>query len=253
MARILRRKKAEEKSKKHRTIQQKLSASSPFAVKEAYNAIRTKLLFTGRGEKCPVFAVTSSLAENGKTTNSVNLAVSIAMANQRVLLIDADMRKPSIHRYFNLDYRQGLSDVLAGLSTEIPLHKTDLKNLSVLTAGQISPNPAELLGSAQMDALLAYVRDYFDYIIIDTPPVNIITDACTLAEKITGYIFIVHSGRNRLRDINDAVRTLQEMNGNIVGFVLNDPSGTSQAHYSYRYSKYYRYSRYRYYGESNTE
>lgn len=229
----------------------RLTASSPFVIKEAYNSIRTKLIFTGKGEKCPVFAVTSPLASDGKTTNAVSLAVSIAMAEQRVLLIDADMRKPSVHRYFGVECRNGLSEILAGLTSDIKLRQTDCEGLSVLTAGEIPPNPAELLGSKQMDVLLDYVRKYFDYVIIDTPPVNIVTDATVIAGKITGYIFIVQSGKNHLHDVSDAARQIEEMNGSIVGIVLNDPENRAEAHYSYHYNKYYRYDRYQYYGEGS--
>ena len=228
----------------------RLNAGSPFAIKEAYNAIRTKLMFTGRGEKCPVFAITSSLAGDGKTTNAVSLAVSIAMAEQRVLLIDADMRKPSVHRYFGLESRNGLSEILAGLTSDIKLRKTSCEGLSVLTAGEIPPNPAELLGAKQMDNLLEYVRKYFDYVIIDTPPINIVTDASVIADKVTGYVIIVQSGKNHLRDVNDAVRKIEEMKGNIVGLVLNDPENKADAHYTNYYNRYYRDARGKYYGES---
>lgn len=231
----------------------RLNKSSPFAIKEAYNSIRTKLIFTGKGEKCPVFAVTSSLASDGKSTNAVSLAVSIAMAEQRVLLIDADMRKPSVHRYFGLEAKNGLSEILAGLTTEIKLRSTDTEGLSVLTAGQIPPNPAELLGSKQMDMLLDYVRQYFDYVIIDTPPVNIVTDASIISDKITGYIFIVQSGKNHIQDLKAAFSQIEEMNGDIVGVILNDPDDKAEAHYSYHYNKYYRYARYKYYGENSSD
>lgn len=235
------------------TERPRLNKSSPFAIKEAYNSIRTKLIFTGKGEKCPVFAVTSSLASDGKSTNAVSLAVSIAMAEQRVLLIDADMRKPSVHRYFGLEAKNGLSEILAGLTTEIKLRSTDTEGLSVLTAGQIPPNPAELLGSKQMDMLLDYVRQYFDYVIIDTPPVNIVTDASIISDKITGYIFIVQSGKNHIQDLKAAVTQIEEVKGDIVGVILNDPENKAEAHYSYHYNKYYRYDRYKYYGESTSE
>lgn len=244
------------RSKKHTTLSTsraeslRLNEGSPFAIKEAYNAIRTKLMFTGKGEKCPVLVITSSLAGDGKTTNAVSLAVSIAMAGQRVLLIDADMRKPSVHRHFGLDRRNGLSEILAGLTSDIKLRKTDCEGLSVLTSGEIPPNPAELLGSKQMDNLLEYVRKYFDYVIIDTPPVNIVTDASVIADRVTGYVFIVQSGKNHLRDVNDAVRKIEEMKGNIVGLVLNDPENKADAHYSNYYNRYYRYDRGKYYGES---
>lgn len=229
----------------------RLQKNSPFAITEAYNSIRTKLIFTGKGEKCPVFAVTSPLASDGKSTVSVSLATSVAMANQRVLLIDADMRKPSVHRYFETESRNGLSELLAGLTSEIHLRSTDIENLSILTAGQIPPNPAELLGSKQMDVLLDYARQYFDYVIIDTPPVNIVTDSTVIADKITGYLLVVQSGKNHMQDVSDAVQQIEDMNGNIVGIILNDPENKTAAHYSYRYNKYYRYNRYKYYGDSN--
>lgn len=227
-----------------------LNEGSPFAIMEAYNAIRTKLMFTGRGEKCPVLVITSSLASDGKTTNAVSLAVSIAMAGQRVLLIDADMRKPSVHRHFGLERQNGLSEILAGLTSDIRLCKTECEGLSILTSGEIPPNPAELLGSKQMDNLLEHMRKCFDYVIIDTPPVNIVTDASVIADKVTGYVLIVQSGKNHLRDVNDAVRKLEEMKGNIVGLVLNDPENKADAHYSNYYNRYYRESRGKYYGES---
>ena len=231
----------------------RLTPNSNFAIKEAYNAIRTKLMFVGKGEKCPVFAVTSSLAGDGKTTNAVSLAVSIAMAEQKVLLIDADMRKPSVHRHFGTEAKNGLSEVLADLTNEINLRPTDCPNLSILTAGQIPPNPAELLGSKQMDSLLEYVKQYFDYVIIDMPPVNIVTDAIIVSDKITGYIFIAQSGKNHVRDLKDAIQKVEEMNGTVVGLVLNDPYNRADAHYSYSYRKYYRYDRYNYYGENGGE
>lgn len=230
----------------------RLSADSPFSIKETYNSIRTKLMFTGKGESCPTFVVTSSLAGDGKTTTTVSLAVSIASAEQRVLLIDADMRKPSIHRYFNMEYSDGLSEFLAGLTDQPNLRYAEADGVTVLTAGQIPPNPAELLGSKQFDVLLEKMRERFDYIIIDTPPVNIVTDATVFASSITGYVFVVQSGKNQRRDLQDAIRQIEEMNGNIVGLVLNDPENKAERHYSYRYNKYYRYGKYKYYGEGSS-
>lgn len=238
---------------RERAERPRLRSDSPFAIKEAYNAIRTKLMFVGKGEKCPVFAVTSSLAGDGKTTNAVSLAVAIAMAEQKVLLIDADMRKPSCHRHFGVEAKNGLSEVLADLTNEINLRPTDCPNLSLLTSGQIPPNPAELLGSKQLDNLLEYVKQYFDYVIIDMPPVNIVTDAAILADKVTGYILVAQSGKNHIRDLKDAVQRVEEMNGTVVGLILNDPYNRSESHYSYSYRKYYRYDRYKYYGESGSE
>ena len=223
----------------------RLAANSPFYIKEAYNSIRTKLIFSAKGEKCPVFAVTSSMASDGKTTTAVSLAVSFSMAEQRVLLIDADMRKPSVHRYFSTECRNGLSEFLAGLNKELSFRRTEVDNLTILTAGEIPPNPAELLGTHQMDVLLEYARKHFDYVIIDTPPVNIVTDASILAEKLTGYILVVRSGKNHFRDVGDALQLLEEMKATVAGIVLNDPENQADAHYGH----FYRYDKYRYYGE----
>ena len=250
---VLSRKRRAKMNNATRSERPRLTSNSPFAIKEAYNSIRTKLIFTGKGEKCPVFAVSSPMAGDGKSTNAVSLAVSIAMAEQKVLLIDADMRKPSVHRFFGAESRNGLSEILAGLTNEIKIRPTDNPYLNILTAGQVPPNPAELLGSKQMDTLLDYVRQYFDYVIIDTPPVNIVTDASVIASKITGYVLVVQSGKNHLQDINDAVHQINEMKGTIVGMVLNDPFNRAEAHYSYMYRKYYRYDKYKYYGDKNPE
>ena len=168
-----------------------LCQNSPFAVKEAYNAIRTNLLFTQQGEKCPIFVVTSPTANNGKTINSINLAVSFAQMGKRTLLIDADMRNPTIHRMFSIYVKNGLSEILAGLTDNISVSKTDVENLSVLTAGKIPPNPAELLSSARMDKLLEFVKEHYDCVFIDTPPINLVTDSTIFAQKVTGYIVIV--------------------------------------------------------------
>ena len=124
-----------------------LCADSPFIVKEAYNAIRTNLLFSQQGEKCPIFVITSPTANNGKSINAINMAISLAQMGKRTLLIDADMRNPTIHRMFSIPVKNGLSEILAGLTDNITVSKTDVENLSVLTAGKIPPNPTELLSS----------------------------------------------------------------------------------------------------------
>lgn len=231
-----------------------LSPDSPFAIKEAYNSIRTKLIFTGKGEKCPIFAVTSALASDGKTTNSVSLAISFAMAEQRVLLIDADMRKPSLHRYFKQECRNGLSEILAGLTKDFNIRPTEYAHLSFLSAGQIPPNPAELLGAKQLDTLLEYARQHFDYVIVDTPPINVVTDASVIAEKVTGFVIVAQVGKNHLRDLKEAAQRLQAVDGSVVGVILNDPDNRADTHYSYHYNHYYRYDRYkyRYYGDGDT-
>lgn len=219
-----------------------LCQNSPFAVKEAYNAIRTNLLFTQQGEKCPIFVVTSPTANNGKTINSINLAVSFAQMGKITLLIDADMRNPTIHRMFSISVKNGLSEILAGLTDNISVSKTDVENLSVLTAGKIPPNPAELLSSARMDKLLEFVKEHYDCVFIDTPPINLVTDSTIFAQKVTGYIVIVKTDTTNTHDVKTTVTNIEQIDGNILGFILNDVNSEKKKYYSY-YRKYnYNYS-----------
>lgn len=224
--------------------QKLLDASSTFAVKEAYNAIRTNLLFTQQGEKCPIFVVTSPTANNGKTINSANLAINFAQMGKKTLIIDADMRNPSLHKLFSLSSRNGLSEILAGLTDNITVTKTEIENLSILTSGKIPPNPTELLSSPRMDKLLNFVKEHYDCVFIDTPPVNIVTDATVFAPKATGYVLIVKTDTTNIPELKATVATLQGINANILGFILNDTNSEKKKYYSYyrKYSRSYSYN-----------
>lgn len=222
-----------------------LCADSPFIVKEAYNAIRTNLLFSQQGEKCPVFVITSPTANNGKSINAINMAISLAQMGKRTLLIDADMRNPTVHRMFSIPVKNGLSEILAGLTDNITVSKTDVENLSVLTAGKIPPNPTELLSSSRMDKLLDFVKAHYDCVFIDTPPVNLVTDSTSFSSKATGYILVIKSVTTDIQEVKVTVSTLQHINANIVGFVLNDVNAKNKR-YSLYYKKGYR-SKYGYY------
>jgi capsular exopolysaccharide synthesis family protein len=221
-----------------------LCSQSSFAVKEAYNSVRTNLMFTQKGEKCPVFVVTSPTANNGKTINSINLAVSFAQMGKKTLLIDSDMRNPTVHRMFSIPVKDGLSEILAGLTDNINVSKTDIENLSILTAGKIPPNPAELMASNRMDKLLEFVKEHYDCVFIDTPPINLVTDSTVFAEKSTGYVLIIKTDTTDLQDVKTAVSTLDHIGANILGFVMNDTNSKRKKHYSYyrRYNYNYKYS-----------
>lgn len=217
-----------------------LCADSPFVVKEAYNSIRTNLLFTQQGEKCPIFVVSSPTANNGKSINAINMAISFAQMGKRTLLIDADMRNPTVHRLFSIPVKNGLSEILAGLTDSITVTKTDIENLSVLTAGKIPPNPAELLSSSRMDKLLEFVKAHYDCVLIDTPPVNLVTDSTAFATKATGYIIIIKLETTDMQEVKMTVNSLRHINAPIVGFIANDANASGK-----RYSSYYKRSYYR--------
>lgn len=238
----LKKKKKESKATAFSREDQKkiLCADSPFVVKEAYNSIRTNLLFTQQGEKCPIFVVSSPTANNGKSINTINMAISFAQMGKRTLLIDADMRNPTVHRLFSIPVKNGLSEILAGLTDSITVTKTDIENLSVLTAGKIPPNPAELLSSSRMDKLLEFVKAHYDCVLIDTPPVNLVTDSTAFATKATGYIIIVKLETTDMQEVKMTVNSLRHINAPIVGFIANDANASGK-----RYSSYYKRSYYR--------
>lgn len=232
-----------------------ISANSSFAVKEAYNSIRTNLLFTQQGEKCPIFVVTSPTANNGKTINSANLAINFAQMGKKTLIIDADMRNPSLHKLFSLSSRNGLSEILAGLTDNITVTKTGIENLSILTSGKIPPNPTELLSSPRMDKLLDFVREHYDCVFIDTPPVNIVTDATVFAQKGTKYILIVKTDSTNFPELKTTVDSLKSIDANIIGFVVNDVNSETKKYYSYyrKYSRHYFYNYNYSYGGKNSK
>lgn len=235
-------KKSEINTFKKSDIKKILKPTSSFAVKEAYNSIRTNLLFTQQGDQCPIFVVTSPTPNNGKTINSVNLAISFAQMGKKTLLIDSDMRNPTVHRLFSISAKNGLSEILAGLTDNISVSKTDIENLSVLTAGKIPPNPAELLSSPRMDKLLDFVKEHYDCVFIDTPPVNIVTDSTIFSQKATGYILIIKTDTTNINDVRNTVSRLQSVNANLLGFVINDVSSEKKKRLSY-YGKYnYNYN-----------
>ncbi len=229
------------------SVKRLLNNDTPFAVKEAYNSVRTKLVFMTHEESCPVYAVTSALPGDGKSINAVNLAITFSQLGKKTLIIDGDMRRPTLHRYFNCGHSGGLSEVLAGLSNDVDVRATDFENLSFLPAGDIPPNPAELLSGGKTAELIGFLKQHFEFIFIDCPPVEVVTDATLLGKHVSGYIFVVRSGKLRLADLKHAVGGISEVNGRILGFLLNDTSGLAQnyyrkGYYGSRYSyKYYRY------------
>lgn len=227
-------------------VKKMLNDKSPFGVKESYGSIRTQLMFSRKNEKCPVFAVTSMTPGDGKSLNCINIASSFAKLNKRVLVIDADMRNPTVHKFFSLSCPNGLSELLAGFADAVNFKATNVENLTVLSAGETPPNPAELLNSEQMDKLLRLVREHFDYVFIDTPPVALVTDATVLAQKVTGYVIVVRPGRSDINDLKRGIESLQTLGGTISGFVCNDADDnirlSRRAYYKGSYYKRYGYS-----------
>ena len=220
-------------------IRKMLKSDSVFRIKEAYNLVRAKLLFTARGEKCPVYAVTSSRSGDGKTINCINMATSFAMAGKKTLLIDADLRNPTLHKYFRVSSGPGLSEVLAKIEGKINVARTEQENLFFLRAGEIPPNPAELLGSAGFGEILEHLEEKFDCIFLDLPPLGIVADAAVVNEHVTGYLLVVQTMETEYDEIQWIVDKLRSFHANLIGFVLNDDSGSAGKYSEYGYYGYY--------------
>ena len=225
-----------------RSLQKVLGADTPFAIKEAYNAIRTNLMFTSRGETCPIYAITSSGPSEGKTLNAINMSISFAQMGKRVLLIDADLRNPTINKYFNVSSGDGLSEFLAGMKNEVNLRHTDVDNLSILTGGKCPPNPAELLTNEKMKDLIELFKQHFECIFIDTPPIELVTDASVISGMVTGYLFVVKNGATELAMVKHSISALEYVGANVLGFLLNDVNPKSRRYYkSYKHNySYYK-------------
>ena len=214
-----------------------LNENTPFAIREAYCYFRTKLMFTGKGEICPVFVFTSGNAGEGKTLTTINSAITFAELRKKTLIIDGDMRNPSFDYYFNLRGAHGLSEYLAGIDESVSIHKAKTENLFVLTAGTLPPNPSELLASSRLQLLLEKIRAEYDYVFIDTPPAGIVSDALALAQHCTGYVIVSQCGATRLSELQAVIRVIEQVGGCVSGVVLNDSLGKGNGTYN---SKNYR-------------
>lgn len=235
-----------------------LCSNMHFDAKEAYKLLRTNVMFTlpGNNGECRVIGVTSAIRGEGKSTCSINLAYTFAQTGAKVLLIDMDMRLPSIAKKLNVNpsYGSGLSDYLIGNASkqQIIFSIDNYKNWKVIFSGSIPPTPAELIGSSNMKNLIEELKNEFNYIIIDLPPVNVVSDALVAKDICDGFILIVREGYSDKRSLADCIRQMEFIDANVLGFVMVDSSGVvgSYGRKYGRYSKYYRKrSKYGYYSK----
>lgn len=228
-----------------------LNSRSDFYLREAYKTLRTNVTFSlADVDGSKVIAVSSSAQSEGKSITAANLALSFTQAGKRVILIDCDLRKPKIARLLSMSAEDGLVNALMDASkleeSIVPYEDT---KLDVLLCGTIPPNPSELLGSERMKQLLALLRGQYDYIVLDTPPINVVTDAVVLRSVVDGYLFVVRANQSERGEILHALDQLDYAQAKVLGFVLN---GVALENTSYGYSKKryrrYGYGRYKKYG-----
>lgn len=219
-----------------------ISLSKPKSpIAEAYRTLRTNIQFSDLDKTLKTIIITSSAPGEGKTTSICNLAVTMAQANNKVLLIDCDLRKSQLHKRFELSNQKGLTNILA---QKIPhqeiIQKTKAGALDVLTAGPKPPNPSELLGSKAMKDFLSLVSKDYDRILIDAPPIGVVTDAGILSTITDGVILVVAAKQAPIEAVQRSKELLDRVNANILGVVLNKIPNDSRGYYSqYYYQDYY--------------
>ncbi|MGG0510625.1 CpsD/CapB family tyrosine-protein kinase [Priestia megaterium] len=233
------RKSKAQKNDKMLTLKRRLLAhnSPKDPVAEQYRTIRTNIQFSNVDQDIKTIVLTSSGAEEGKSTTSSNLATVYAQQGLNVLLIDADLRKPTGHYTFRLENHIGLTNVLTRQSTLAQaVQESEIPHLSVLTSGPIPPNPSELLASAQMTELLKEMKKQFDMVIFDTPPILAVADAQILANQVDGTILVVSSGKTEKDAALKSKELLSNAQGKLLGVVLNNRK-VEEGNYYYYYGQ----------------
>jgi capsular exopolysaccharide synthesis family protein len=222
-----------------------LSGDVPANFSEAFKTVRTGVLFSSADSGLRTLVVTSAGPGEGKSLVSANLAIALAQAGQRVLLVDADMRRPRVHEIFEVPQEPGFSNLLTSnaKASEV-IRKSSQNGLWLLAAGHIPPNPAELLGSGRYKDFLASLENHFDWAVIDTPPVLVVADSLIAANEATGVVFVVGADQTSRHAARTAVEQLDAANAHLVGSVLNKANVLGNPYY---YSSYYRKEYARYY------
>jgi capsular exopolysaccharide synthesis family protein len=210
------------------------------SVAECCRTIRTNITFMSAERRRKTLVVTSASPREGKTTVSISLAISLAQSGKRILIVDTDLRKPRIHRAFNKPLTRGVTSILVGEHTASEaIYETEIPGLSMLACGPIPPNPSELLHTKQFHQLLAELAEDYDHLILDSPPMAVVTDAAILAPQVDGTILIIHAQRTTRDALRSALRQLRDVSGHLVGGILNNVDLSSNR-YGYSTSYYYR-------------
>lgn len=209
-------------------------------ISEAYRVLRTNIQYSSIDNPLKVIVVTSSGPGEGKSTTVINTAITFAQAGSKVLVIDGDLRKPKIHKLMGLENKNGLTNILASKGDfKESIKQVGINGIEIITCGAIPPNPSELLSSKQMKMLIQQLREEYDLIMIDAPPVGNVTDAAILSTICDGTILVTASGQVDVASVKRAKELLQKVNANIVGVVLNKLDKNSKGNYYYYYYYYY--------------
>lgn len=235
--------KTKKKSNREQIAQMLLMENSPFALKEAYAQIRTNLMFSvGKsGKKGKVFVITSAVPDEGKSITAANLAISFALMGKQTLLLDCDMRKPTQNKVWKIPLSNGFSNLLSDIG-DCRFQCLEDIPLTIISAGDIPPNPSELLSSNMFKQSVEYFRDSFEYILIDTPPVNLVSDTPIISSSADGTVLVARSEKTDMRELSRAAKSLERADAKICGYILNGfdtkkakKSGYGKYNYKYNY------------------
>lgn len=206
-------------------------------ISEAFRTLRTNIQFASVDQEIESLMVTSTGPAEGKSTIAANLATVMAQSGKKTLLIDADLRKPTVNHTFRFLNNEGLTQVLTGQASleQVVKTNTDVDNLDILTSGPIPPNPAELLGSKAMSRMLEEVKSHYHLVLFDTPPVIAVTDAQVLASQVDGVLLVISSGKTNREMAVRAKELLEQVQANILGCVLNNRKMKADSQYYYYY------------------
>lgn len=224
-----------------------LCEKSGFYLQEAYKALRTNVNFALADiEGCKIIMVTSAMQSEGKSITALNLSIALGQTDQKVLLVDCDLRRPKLARLLDITAPMGLSGVLMDF-TKLDQAVVNSKEHSIdmVLAGDIPPNPAELLSSNRMQKFLATMRERYDYVILDSPPVDLVVDGVAMSSLADGVLFVVRAGQSERGAVIHGMEQLKYAEANVLGFVFNGvTSETASGYGKYRYRKYAQYGRY---------
>ena len=218
-----------------------LSDKSAFSVKEAYKTLRTNVMFSLPGKESKCIGVVSPDRGDGKSPVEINLAISFSQINKKVIIVDCDLRLPTIASKLQIEPKPGLSNFLSGnQESEQPLiRRSSEYGIDIMAAGDIPPDPTALLGSKQMDAFIELLKKYYDYIILDFPPATIVSDAASMSRIVDGYLIVIRHNESEFSKINETLRQMQFADAKILGFVYNGKEENKKYYRKGKYSKYY--------------
>lgn len=219
-----------------------LSENSPFSFVEAYKTLRTNVMFSLPGTGCKCIGIVSAIRGDGKSSIATNLSITLAQINKKVLLIDCDMRLPTIAQKLSVASTPGLSNVLSGGVDDLPIIHDKSRGIDVFPSGNIPPDSTTLIGSNEMLRLVETLKASYDYIVFDFPPITLVSDALIISNIIDGYLVVVRDNSTEYQMVSETVRQMRFADAKIIGFVYNG-KGEEKKYYRNKYYKNYKYAK----------